>query len=299
MVGQRSLDQNGGMRKLPDPHYLHRFPAELISHAVWLYHIFSLSFRDVELLLGERGVIVSYESVRQWCLKFGASFADKMRRRRPRPGDKWHLDEVFIRIKGELHFLWRAVDRHGVVLDILVQSRRDAGAAKRFFRRLAKSLQYVPRVLITGKLGSYGVAQRELLPNVEHTRRGSGEPRLPPRGAHHQAARSRGRRSTGWGDCRRTRSTRPAERIPHGIVTLTSVGRADATSGYVVPITQFVEVPDAESLGSDCTIRISGQQMTAWVEMAMDECVSRKEVLSLLGRFESLHLALATSCRPV
>ena len=128
------------MRKPPDPHYRHRFPAELISHAVWLYHIFSLSFRDVELLLGERGVIVSYESVRQWCLKFGASFADKMRRRRPRPGDKWHLDEVFIRIKGELHFLWRAVDQNGIVLDILVQSRRDAGAAKRFFRRLAKGV---------------------------------------------------------------------------------------------------------------------------------------------------------------
>ena len=85
------------MRKPPDPHYRHRFPAELISHAVWLYHIFTLSFRDVELLLGERGVIVSYESVRQWCLKFGASFADKMRQRRPKPGARWHLDEVFIR----------------------------------------------------------------------------------------------------------------------------------------------------------------------------------------------------------
>src|SRR5713101_8410541 len=88
------------MRKPPNPHYRHRFPAELISHGVWLYHVFSLSFRDVELLLAERGVIVSYESVRQWCLKFGASFADNLRRRRPRPGDKWHLDEVFIRIQG-------------------------------------------------------------------------------------------------------------------------------------------------------------------------------------------------------
>ena len=155
------------MSKAPNPHHRHRFPAELISHAVWLYHIFSLSFRDVELLLAERGVIVSYESLRQWCLKFGASFADKMRRRRPKPGDKWHLDEVFIRIKGELHFLWRAVDQDGVVLDILVQSRRDAGAAKRFFKRLLKDLEYVPRVLITDKLGSYGVAQRELLPTVE------------------------------------------------------------------------------------------------------------------------------------
>jgi putative transposase len=113
-------------------------------------------------------VIVSYESVRRWCLKFGASFASSLRRRRPRPGDKWHLDEVFIRIQGVLHYLWRAVDQHGIVLDILVQSRRDAGAAKRFFRRLLKGLQYVPRVLITDKLGSYGVAKRELLPDVEH-----------------------------------------------------------------------------------------------------------------------------------
>jgi putative transposase len=142
------------MRKPPDPHYRHRFPAELISHAVWLYHVFSLSFRDVELLRAERGVIVSYESVRQWCVKFGASFADKLRRRRPRPGDKWHLDEVFVRIRGVLHYLWRAVDQDGVVLDVLVQSRRDAGAAKRFFKRLLKGLRYVPRVLVTAKLGS-------------------------------------------------------------------------------------------------------------------------------------------------
>jgi putative transposase len=156
------------MRKPPDPHHRHRFPADLISHAVWLYHVFSLSFRDVELLLAERGVIVSYESVRQWCVKFGASFADKLRRRRPRPGDKWHLDEVFVRIEGVLHYFWRAVDQDGVVLDILVRSRRDAGAAKRFFKRLLKGLLYVPRVLVTDKLGSYGVAKRELLPDVEH-----------------------------------------------------------------------------------------------------------------------------------
>ena len=156
------------MRQPPDPHYRHRFPAELISQAVWLYHVFSLSFRDVELLLAERGVIVSYESVRQWCLKFGASFAEKLRRRRSRPGDKWHLDEVFIRIQGVLHYLWRAVDQDGVVFDIVVQSRRDAKAAKRFFARLLKGLQYVPRVVVTDKLGSYGVARRELMPDVEH-----------------------------------------------------------------------------------------------------------------------------------
>jgi putative transposase len=114
-----------------NPHYRHRFPAEIISHAVWLYHVFSLSLRDVELILAERGVPLSYETVRRWCEKFGQSFANGLRRRRPRPGDKWHLDEVFIRIRGELHYLWRAVDQNGVVLDILVQSRRNAKAAKR------------------------------------------------------------------------------------------------------------------------------------------------------------------------
>ena len=156
------------MKKPPDSHYRHRFPADLISHAVWLYHMFSLSLRDVELLLAERGIIVSYESVRRWCLKFGAVFADNLRRRRPRPGDKWHLDEVFIRIQGELHYLWRAVDQDGVILDILVQSRRDGVAAKRFFKRLLKGLQSTPRVLVTDKLKSYGVAKRELLPDAEH-----------------------------------------------------------------------------------------------------------------------------------
>jgi putative transposase len=103
---------------------------------VWLYHVFSLSLRDVELLLAERGIVVSYETVRRWCKKFGQSFANRVRRRRPRPGDKWHMDEVFIRIRGVQHDLWRAVDQDGVALDILVQARRDANAAKRFFKRL-------------------------------------------------------------------------------------------------------------------------------------------------------------------
>ena len=156
------------MKPPPDPSYRHRFPAEIISHAVWLHHVFSLSLRDVELLLAERGAVVSYETVRRWCTKFAASFADRMRRRRPQPGDKWHMDEVFIRIQGVQHYLWRAVDQNGVVLDILVQSRRDANAAKRFFRRLLKGLHYVPRVIVTDKLRSYGVARRQLLPSVEH-----------------------------------------------------------------------------------------------------------------------------------
>ena len=152
----------------PDPHHRHRFPAAIIAHAVWLYHAFTLSFRDVELLLAERGVILSYETVRRWCLKFAQRFANGLRRRRPRPGDKWHLDEVFLRIGGKRHYLWRAVDQDGTVLDILVQSRRNAKAAKRFFRKLLKGLRYVPRAIVTDKLPSYGAAKREILPGVEH-----------------------------------------------------------------------------------------------------------------------------------
>ncbi len=137
----------------------YRFPAEVISHAVWLYHVFSLSLRDVELILAERGITVTHESIRQWCLRFGTDFACKLRRRRPRPGDTWHLDEVFLRINGVLHYLWRAVDQDGVVLDILVQARRNATAAKRFFKRLLAGLRYKPKRIITDGLRSYGAAR--------------------------------------------------------------------------------------------------------------------------------------------
>ncbi len=108
----------------------------------------------MELILPERGVTVSHESIRQWCLRFGADFAAKLRRRRPKPGDTWHLDEVFLRIGGKLHDLWHAVDQHGVVLDILVQDRRNANAAKRFFKRLLAGLKYKPRRIITDGLRS-------------------------------------------------------------------------------------------------------------------------------------------------
>ncbi|MFJ3235885.1 IS6 family transposase [Streptomyces sp. NPDC086787] len=146
----------------------HRYPAEVIAHCVWLYFRFPLSFREVEELMLQRGVSVSYETVRRWCVKFGQSYADGLRRRKPEPGDKWHLDEVFVKIGGERRYLWRAVDQHGDVLDILVQSRRDAKAAKRFMARLMKKQCRVPRVLVTGKLKSYGVAHRELMASVEH-----------------------------------------------------------------------------------------------------------------------------------
>jgi putative transposase len=152
----------------PETYPGYRFPAEIIRHAVWLYHLFSLSLRDVELILAERGITVTRESIRQWCLKFGATFARKLRRRRPTPGTTWHLDEVFLRINGVLHYLWRAVDQNGVVLDILVQDRRNGTAAKRFFRRLLTGLKFKPKRVITDGLRSYNVACRAVMPNVRH-----------------------------------------------------------------------------------------------------------------------------------
>ena len=146
----------------------HRFPPEIISHAVWLYHRFSLSFREVEELLAERGVTVSYEAVRLWCLKFGQAFAKKLRHRRGRPSDTWHLDESFIRIRGKRYYLWRAVDQDGQTLDILVQKRCNTGAAKRSFRKLLKGLQYVPNRLVADKLRSYRAAHRTTFPSVRH-----------------------------------------------------------------------------------------------------------------------------------
>lgn len=154
-----------------DPAYTgFRFPQEIIGYAVWLYFRFNLSYRDVEELLAARGVIVSYETVRQWCRKFGQHFANQLRRRRAQPGDKWHADEVFLKINGKTQYLWRAADQHGTVLDILVQSRRNKAAAIKFFRRLLKGCTYVPRVLITDKLGSYQAAHQEVMPRVEHRR---------------------------------------------------------------------------------------------------------------------------------
>ena len=140
-----------------------RYPQEIIAHAVWLYHRFNLSYRHVEELLAARGVIVTYETVRQWCLKFGQQFANQLRHRRAQPGDKWHCDEVFLKINGKQHYLWRAVDQHGNVLDILVQSRRNKGAAFKFFRKLLKGLQYIPRVIVTDKPKSYAAARRDII----------------------------------------------------------------------------------------------------------------------------------------
>jgi putative transposase len=148
----------------------YRFASEVIGHAVWRYCRFALRYRDVEELLAERGVIVTYETVRRWCRKFGQSYAHALRRRRPRTGDKWHLDEVFVSINGQQHYLWRAVDQDGNVRDILVQDRRDKRAAARCLRKLLKGLTYVPRVVITDTLASDGAAMRRALPSVEHRR---------------------------------------------------------------------------------------------------------------------------------
>src|SRR3954451_11293954 len=146
----------------------YRFPAEIISHAVWLYFRFPLSLRHVDEILAARGVDVSHEIVRQWGLKFGQAFANQIRRRLPHASDKWHLDEVVVKIAGVQHWLWRAVDQDDTVLDILVQSRRDKRAAKRLLRKLLKKQCRPPRVMVTDKLASYSAAKGEVMPSVEH-----------------------------------------------------------------------------------------------------------------------------------
>jgi putative transposase len=151
------------------PYAGHRFPAEVIGHAVWLDFRFPLGLRMVEEMPAARGITVSHETVRQWARKFGQAFADRIRRL-PCAGDKWHLDEVVITIAGEKHWLWRAVDQGGLVLDVPVQSRRDKKAAKRLLRKLLKRQGRAPRVMIADKLASYSAAKREVMPGVEHRR---------------------------------------------------------------------------------------------------------------------------------
>src|SRR4029450_11451425 len=152
------------------PYAGYRFPAEVISHAGGLYFRFPLGLRMVEEMLAARGIIVSHETVRQWALKFGQAFANRIRRRLPCAGDKWHLDEGAVKIAGVKHWLWRAVDQAGMVLDVLVQSRRDKQAAKRLLRKLLKKQGRAPRVMVTDKLASYSAAKAEAMPSVEHRR---------------------------------------------------------------------------------------------------------------------------------
>ena len=146
----------------------HRFPPPIIQHAIWLYLRFTLSYRDVEELLAERGLDVSYETVRRWVLKFGPKIARKLRRCRPSPSDRWHLDEMVVRIAGKRMYLWRAVDHEGEVLDMLVQRRRDKLAALRLMRKLLRKQGFTPKLLTTDKLGSYGSAFRHLRLGCPH-----------------------------------------------------------------------------------------------------------------------------------
>jgi putative transposase len=178
-----------------NPYKRHRFPVEIMSHCVWLYFRFCLSYRDVEELMAARGVMLTYEAVRYWCRKFGQAYANGLRRRRPRPGDTWHLGEVFRTINGGRHSLWRAVDQDGHVLDILVQRHRHKAAAKTFFRKLLKGCQYAPRVIVTDRLKSYAAATREILPGVEHRHHRY----VNNRAEHsHQPTRQRERRMQGF-----------------------------------------------------------------------------------------------------
>jgi len=197
----------------------YRFPSEIISHAVWLYYRFCLSFRDVEDLLAERGVIVSYETIRQWSRKFGAEYARKLKRREGRLGDIWHLDELFVTIQGQRKYLWRAVDQDGDVIDILVQPRRDRRAAKRFFRKLLKGQGGEPRRLVTDKLRSYSAAHRVVMPSVVHDTGRYANNRAE---VSHQPTRQRERQM------RRFKSAAQAQRFlsVHGVIlNLFRVGR--------------------------------------------------------------------------
>ncbi len=197
----------------------YRFPPEIISHAVWLYYRFCLSFRDVEDLLAERGVIVSYETIRLWCRKFGPKYARKLKRREGRLGDTWHLDELFVTIQGQRQYLWRAVDQDGDLIDILVQPRRNRRAAERFFRKLLKGQGSEPRRLITDKLRSYSAAHRTMMPSVVHDTARYANNRAE---VSHQPTRQRERQM------RRFKSAGQAQRFlsVHGVIlNLFRVGR--------------------------------------------------------------------------
>ena len=146
----------------------YRFPSVIIQYAVWLYYRFNLSHRDIGDLFAERGINVTYETIRLWCNKFGSKYANRLKRKHQGYGDTFFIDEVFIRIDGKQHYLWRAVDQDGEIVDVFLQKRRDGAAAKRFFERLLKIHQDEPRKIVTDKLRSYGVAHRDLIPDTIH-----------------------------------------------------------------------------------------------------------------------------------
>jgi putative transposase len=182
----------------------HRFPPDIISYAVWLYYRFNLSHRDIEDLLAERGIIVTRESIRLWCNKFGALYARRLKRKHRGYGDTFCIDEVFVKINGRQHYLWRAVDQDGEVVDVYLQARRDGAAAKQFFKRLLRSHGGKPRKIVTDKLRSYGVAHRELIPESIHSTKQYENNRAEQ---SHEATRVRER------GMRRFKSTRQAQRF--------------------------------------------------------------------------------------
>ena len=147
----------------------HRFPPDIISYAVWLYYRFNLSHRDIEDLLAEGGIIVTRESIRLWCIKFGAIYSRRLKRKHHGYDDTFYIDEVFVKINGKQHYLWRAVDQDGEVVDVYLQAKRDGAAAKRFFKRLLRNHGAEPRKIVTDKLWSYGVAHKELIPETVHS----------------------------------------------------------------------------------------------------------------------------------
>jgi putative transposase len=194
----------------------HRFPSEIIQHAVWLYYRFNLSNRDIEDLLAERGIDVSYESIRLWCNKFGPKYAKRLKRRHQGFGDTFFIDEVFVKIQGRQQYLWRAVDQDGEVVDVFLQARRDGAAARRFFKRLLRNNRGEPRKIVTDKLRSYGVAHRELIPDAIHDTSQYANNRAE---LSHQLTRVRER------GMRRFKSTRQAQRFlsAHAVVHTNSI----------------------------------------------------------------------------
>jgi putative transposase len=202
----------------------YRFPPEIISHGVWLYHRFTLSFRDVEEILAKRCILVTYETIRQWCRKFGPEYARGLRRHQGRPGDIWHLDEVFVKIGGERHYLWRAVDQDGDVIDILVQRYRNARAAKRFFRKLLKGQGSTPWKLVTDKLKGYSAAHRSIMPWVAHDTKRYANNRAE---VSHQPSRQRERQMRGFKSAGQTQRFLSV----HGVIrNLFNLGRHQLSS---------------------------------------------------------------------
>jgi putative transposase len=192
------------MRSESDHPKGYRYPKLIISHAVWLYHHFTLSYRDVQELLFERGIEVTYESIRRWCSRFGAEFAERIKRRRRPRGRTWHLDEVHVVIAGQVHWLWRAIDEHGEVLDILLQEDRDTGAANRFFKRLLDE-HYIPEQVVTDGLRSYSAAIKEVpeLSCSEHTTVSAAEHQNNLIEQSHRPTRNQERQQQGFRDRRR------------------------------------------------------------------------------------------------